>query len=44
MNTMQAMVPRKAFIVVYMKSNRKHGALTIGMTSKLGQHTMTLAL
>ena len=31
------MVPRDAFIAVYMMSNRKHGTLTIGVTSNLKQ-------
>ena len=33
------MVPRDAFIAVYMMSNRKHGTLTIGVTSNLEQRT-----
>jgi hypothetical protein len=35
MNTVAAMVPRDAFIAVTMMSNRKHGTLTIGVTSNL---------
>ena len=31
------MVPRDAFIGVYMMSNRKHGTLYIGVTSNLRQ-------
>ena len=31
------MVPRDAFIAVYLMSNRKHGTLTIGVTSNLRQ-------
>jgi hypothetical protein len=37
MNTVRAMVPRQAFIAVYMMSNRKHGTLYIGVTSNLRQ-------
>ena len=35
MNTVPAMVPRDAFIAVYMLSNRKHGTLYIGVTGNL---------
>ena len=35
------MVPRDAFIAVYMMSNRKHGTLTIGVTSNLIGTTCT---
>jgi putative endonuclease len=31
------MVPRDGFIAVTMMSNRKHGTLTIGVTSNLKQ-------
>ncbi len=31
------MVPRDAFIAVYMMTNRKHGTLYIGVTSNLRQ-------
>jgi len=31
------MVPRNAFIAVYMMSNRKHGTLYVGVTSNLVQ-------
>ena len=37
MNTVSVMVPRDAFIAVYMMSNRKHGTLYIGVTSNLRQ-------
>jgi putative endonuclease len=32
---MPAMVPRHAFIAVYMMSNRKYGTLYVGVTSNL---------
>ena len=35
MKTVPAMVPRDAFIAVYMMSNRKHGTLYIGVTGNL---------
>jgi putative endonuclease len=35
MNTVPAMVPRDAFVAVYMMSNRKHGTLYIRVTSNL---------
>ena len=37
MNTVSVMVPRDAFIAVCMMSNRKHGTLTLGVTSNLKQ-------
>ncbi len=37
MNTVRVMVPRDAFIAVYMMTNRKHGTLYIGVRSNLRQ-------
>jgi hypothetical protein len=43
MKTVAGMVPRDAFIAVYMMSNRKHGTLYIGVTGNLVRRAGSIA-